>query len=313
MLQDLVVLGANSALPLAGRFSSSFVLRTANRYFLIDAGEGCQMKLGQFKIKRSRISHVFISHMHGDHIFGLPGLITSFNLNNRKEDLNIVGPVGIKKYINVVLEVSRSVTNFELNITELDNKGLQQILRIDGIKISSFPLHHRISTFGYLFEEIVKEFNVFPDKIKEYNLTIKEIKAAKKGKNIIRGDGKKINFKEITYIKNEPLSFAYCSDTIFDPSLVKYISEVDLLYHEATYLHELKDQAKLRMHSTSQEAAEIAKRARVNKLIIGHYSSRYKDLGVLKREACKTFTNTEIAEEGKIFSILQNKLIQNTC
>ena len=301
MLQDFVVLGANSALPLVDRFSSSFVLRTSNSYFLIDAGEGCQMKLGQFKIKRSKISHIFISHLHGDHVFGLPGLITSFNLNNRQDRLTVYGPKGIQKFIDVVLEISQSTLRFELEVKEISEDSKHEILEQDGIRISAFPLKHRIPTYGYLFEEITSTLNVHPSKIHEYRLTIEEIRSAKEGLDVER-EGLRIENEELTYSKREPVSFAYCSDTVYDPELRNYISGVDLMYHEATYLHELHKEANLRQHSTAKEAAQVAKICEAKKLIIGHYSSRYTELSILSKEAKSVFPNTHLAEEGKIFT-----------
>ncbi|MEE9373963.1 MAG: ribonuclease Z [Saprospiraceae bacterium] len=303
MLQDIVVLGANSALPLIDRFSSSFVLRTDKNFFLIDAGEGCQMKMGQFKVKRNRISHVFISHLHGDHVFGLPGLITSYNLNGRKDILTIYGPIGIKKYIDIILEVSQSKLGFELIINEIVEQSFQKLVSVGNITIHAFPLKHRIPTYGYLFKEENEVLNIQSDKIDEYKLTVEEIKSAKKGNNLERKNGM-IHNDAITYVKEKPKSFAYCSDTRYDPSIVDFIEGVNLLYHEATYLDELREQAHIRFHSTASQAAEIALSATVKKLVIGHYSSRYKDIEALRIEALKTFSNVVLAEEGKIISIL---------
>ena len=303
MLQDLVVLGANSALPLYDRFSSSFVLRTSGSYFLIDAGEGCQMKLGQFKVKRSKISHVFISHLHGDHVYGLPGLITSFNLNNRKDDLTIFGPSGIREFVEVVLKLSQVHLNFKIEIREIDIDVPHHLVTIQDIEITAFPLKHRIPTYGYLFRENQVSINIITDKIAEHNLTVDEILNVKKGFDIQR-KFETIPNSELTYIKRSPKSFAYCSDTVYDPSLSEICQGVNLMYHEATYLDYMKDQAASRMHSTTKEAALVAKYSKVNKLLIGHYSSRYNDLEVLVEEAREVFRNTEIATEGKIIEII---------
>lgn len=303
MLLDLIVLGANSALPLVDRFSSSFVLRTSHRSILVDAGEGCQMKLGQFKVKRSRISHIFISHLHGDHVFGLPGLITSFNLNNRTQKLTVFGPEGLKKFVNVILEVSQVNLKFELEVNEIDSVGQIHLATLDDLDVSAFPLKHRIPTYGFLFKESGTSINIKPESVKNYNLSIDEIKMAKKGLDIKR-ETELIPNSEITYTKHGPRSFAYCSDTGYDPSLAEICHGVSLMYHEATYLHELQAQAAMRLHSTSREAAEIAKKSNAKKLLIGHYSSRYTDLNPLLEEAREVFPDTELAVEGKIILII---------
>ena len=299
---DLVVLGANSAHPLIDRFSSSFVLNSDKRSFLIDAGEGCQIKMGQFKVKRSKISHVFISHMHGDHVFGLPGLITSFSLNNRTSPLSVWGPVGIKRYLNTILEISEARLSFDLSINEIEQDVFQKILDFDDIEIHAFPLQHRIKTFGYLFKEKLGSRNIIPEKIEEYSMSVKEIKAAKAGKDLKRED-KYISNELITFVKERLKSFAYCSDTIYDESLASILQGVDLLYHEATYTNDLKEQASERMHTTAEQAGMIAKKSAAKKLLIGHFSSRYADLNPLLEEAQSVFANSHLAEEGKIIHI----------
>jgi len=301
MLEDFVVLGANSALPLLDRFSSSFVIRTSNRYFLIDAGEGCQLKLGQFKIKRNRISHILISHLHGDHVFGLPGLITSFNLNGRKEPLSIYGPSGIKEFIETVLRISQSYMGFELSIHEIRENDNQVLFEIDDLRVSAFPLKHRIPTYGYRIDETTSKLNVRSDKISEFELSVDEIKQIKEGRDIKR-NGHIIANSELTLTKRKRKSFAYCSDTVYDEDVIQYISNTDILYHEATYLDELRKQADERMHTTAKGAATIALKANVDQLIIGHFSSRYTELSPLLEESQSVFPNSYLAEEGTSFS-----------
>lgn len=298
----LVVLGANSAQPIPGRFSSSFVLIHNDHRFLIDAGEGCQIKMGQFKVKRSRISDVFISHLHGDHLYGLPGFITSLNLNQRKDPLHVWGPIGIKKYLNTIQEVSSIHMNFDLVITEIDNLKPKKITGYDGLEVVAFPMKHRIPTYGYLFREVRKDLNIRPEQVDHLNLTIEEIRKIKAGGDITRS-GQVIKNEVLTYQKGVPRSFAYCSDTIYDESLVNIIRGVDVLYHEATYTEEFRDKAAERMHSTSREAALIAKKAKVNRLLIGHYSSRYGDLSPLLSEAQEVFEKTMLATEGVVINI----------
>ena len=299
---ELIVLGANSAHPLIDRFSSSFVLRNGKRSFLIDAGEGCQIKLSQFKVKRSKISHIFISHLHGDHLYGLPGVITSYNLNHRPDRLTIWGPTGIRKFIDTILEVSEVKLCYELIVHEIGKDEFHQIEDLEEIEIFSFPLQHRIKTFGYLFREKHEFRNIIPERISQYKLTIEEIKAIKEGEDLKR-DGAIIPNREMTYLKVSPKSFAYCSDTIYDEGLKELLKGVDLIYHEATYTDELKLQARARMHSTAREAAMIAAGSEAKSLLIGHFSSRYSDLSPLLKEARSVFLNTELATEGKTIII----------
>ena len=301
MLEELTVLGANSALPIKGRFSSSFVLKTTKRSFLIDAGEGCQMKLGEFHVKRSKISHVFISHLHGDHVFGLPGIITSFNLNGRKENLTIYGPLGIKEFIETIIRLSSSYMGFDLNIIEIEEPKYQTLFEIEGIQISAFPLKHRVPTFGYKFQEITTERNVISDMIKKYTLSIEEIKKLKRGEDLQR-DQEDLPNSELTYTKRPKKSFAYCSDTIYDESIIPYVDKSDTIYHEATYLDIMRKQADERMHTTALGAAQIALKADCKRLIIGHFSSRYDDLTPLLEESQSVFDNVYLAHEGAVFS-----------
>ena len=298
----LITLGANSASPLPGRFPSSFVLNHNHNLCLIDCGEGCQIKLSEFGVKRSRINNIYISHLHGDHIFGLPGLLHSFNLNGRKTPIHITGPQGIKTFVDTVATTISASYNYEINFTELESDQIHELAPTEGLQVTAFPLKHRIPTFGYLFTESPLPLNINVDAIEKYRLTIEEIRLIKSGKEIIRGKNK-IPASQLTAPKSRLRSFAYCSDTLYDPTLTKVLVNVDVLYHEATYTHDLMDKARERMHSTARQAAELAKSAEVSHLIIGHYSSRYRDLSVLLEEAQDVFPNTSIAYEGTRFDI----------
>ena len=297
------VLGANSALPATGRFPSSFILGCHNCLYLIDCGEGTQIKMSEYGIKRSRIGHIFISHMHGDHVLGLPGLLNSFSLNGRKEGLTIIGPVGIRKYLEGVLSSTYSHLTYKINYNELEFNGHSDLGKIDQLHVTAYSLDHRIPTYGFRFTEIIEGYNINSLAIKEYNLTIEEIKLAKQGNDIIRETGTIPNSK-LTLPQPEPRSFSYCSDTAYAPSIVPHIQGSSLIYHEATYLKDKKEVARERKHSTAKEAATIANMAEVNQLVIGHYSSRYKDLNPLLEEARQVFSRTELAEEGRIYTIL---------
>jgi ribonuclease Z len=295
-------LGANSATPMSHRFPSSFVLNYSDHLYLIDCGEGSQIKMSQFGVKRSRINHIFISHLHGDHIFGLPGFINSLNLNGRKDPLEIFGPVGLQDYLLTIFRLTAAHVSFEIIFHELESPTYQRIAVDGDMEIFAFPLKHRILTFGYLFIERKKEYKLNPLAIDQYQLTVEEMKMAKLGKSINRLD-LVIKNEDLTLPKVPDKSFAYCSDTIYDEEIIPYITGANTLYHEATYLHDLADQARQRMHATADEAARIAHMAAVNTLIIGHYSSRYKNLQPLVDEARAVFPNTHLALEGQHYTI----------
>jgi len=299
----LKVLGANSATPMPGRYPSSFVLQYDQQLMLIDCGEGAQIKMSEFKVKHSKLDYIFISHLHGDHIFGLPGLFSSLSLNGREKPIDIYGPIGIHRFLKAMAEVTGGQARHDINIHELDGTTSHQLGSINGLAVSAFPLKHRVPTLGYRFDEELRPHNIDSLAIERYNLSVEEIKAIKKGDSVMRED--KLIPMDLLTLPSAPLrSFAYCSDTVYDPSIIPHIEGVDLLYHEATYLHDLEDKARERMHSTAYEAAEIAKSAMVRHLVIGHYSGRYKDLSVMTDEARLTFANTSLAEEGKEFYIV---------
>lgn len=299
----LTVLGSNAAKPAHGRFTSSQVLENQQYAYLIDAGEGCQIRLSQYKIKRNRIKAIFISHLHGDHIFGLPGVLTSFFHFNRTADLQIIGPVGIKAFVQSVLKYSESHIPFKIHFQELNADSLIPVYRDSKIEAFAFPLNHRIPTNGYLFRTRVKPRNLIKSKIKEFGLTVGEIKVLKSGKNVQRDSGEILEVELFTEYKTAPVSYAYCSDTRYDESIIANIEKVNCLYHEATYDHSLAEKAKERGHSTSKEAGLIASAAQVKQLLIGHYSSKYRYPSALLKEARAVFPNTDLAYDGSIFHI----------
>ncbi|WP_235296975.1 ribonuclease Z [Portibacter marinus] len=303
MSLKLTILGCNSAIPTLQRFTTSQVLSTERKNYLIDCGEGTQIRIKDLKIKKSRIHEIFISHLHGDHFFGLPGLLTSFTLNGRTDRLTLFGPIGLVKFIEVLKDIGSLYLSFPLEIIEIQAYTEEVIFEDQFLTVHTIPLKHRVPTTGFLFKEKIKERNIIPEKIKEYQLTIPEIQKAKKGENIIRENGKVLQNDELTNDPPPPKSYAFCSDTTYDPGLVKIVKNVDLLYHEATYLDELKEKAKERGHSTAKQAANIAVQANVKKLIIGHYSSRYRDLTSLQEEAQSVFPNVALAKDGEQFVI----------
>ena len=269
---------------------------------MLDSGEGAQIKMAEYGIRRSKIKHIFITHLHGDHIYGLPGLLTSFNLNGRQDPLNIYGPTGIKYYIEHMVHITGGGLSYPISYREIEEDSPIELGVIDGLRIKAIPLVHRIPTYGYVFTEHHPKRNVRSDAIAQYGLSIQEIKLAQSGRDISRNDTIITNDK-LTYGPKPCRSFAYCTDTMYEPEVASYIQQVDLLYHEATYLDELKDKAHERMHATAKEAAQIAQIAQVKKLIIGHYSSRYKVLKPLLNEAKLVFDNTHLAIEGETHAI----------
>ena len=301
---QLTILGSNSAIPAHGRFTTAQVLQVKNKLYLIDCGEATQTRLSDCHIsRRERIEQIFISHLHGDHIFGLPGLLTSFSLNQRKSPLTIYSPAGLQEMIEAVLKYSYSHLSYDLNFVVVPTDKSIQVFENEDITVKTIPLDHRIPTTGYLFREKEKVRNIRPEKIEEYGIHYSKINAIKQGGDFTTVDGKIIPHEELTVAPLPPRSFAFCSDTTYQESIIPIIKGVDLLYHETTYLDEAKESAVKYGHSTTKQAATIAKMAGVGKLVCGHYSSRYQNLEELEAEAKSVFPNSELGLEGKCISV----------
>lgn len=292
---SVLILGTNAALPTVDTITSAQLVNINHHLYLIDCGEGTQIKMQQFAIKKNKIRAIFISHLHGDHIFGLPGLLTSFLYSQRKEPLKIFGPPGIKAYIETVLTLSASYILYDIIIEEITDIH-KPVYEDENIIITAIPLLHRIQTYGYIFREVTK-YNIRPEMIQEYNLSFQEIQTLKCGESIRSGEDAIFPDDNIT-VRHSTRSYAYCSDTVYDETLPARLENINTLYHEATYLHNLKQQADERMHCTAHDAALIAKRAGVEKLVLGHFSTRYTDLSPLLQEACEIFDNVVLAKEG---------------
>ncbi len=300
---EVTILGVNSAYPVNGRHPSCQIVNYDDRLlFMVDCGEAAQIQVSKYSIKKGRINHIFISHLHGDHCYGLPGLLTSYALQGRKAGLNIHGPIGIKKFLVDVFESSGAYIPYDLEILEYDTELPSTIVIDSSIAIKTFPMKHRIPTMGFRFVESVNEANLRTETIKEYNLSIVEIKAAKKGEPIYR-KGNEIPNSLLTLPKNKPRSYSYCSDTVYDPDLVPYIADSSLLYHETTYLDGLESLAKERMHTTLGQAIEIAKFANIERLIVGHYSSRYQNTDVFLEQGLPEFRGLMLGEEGRVYQV----------
>ena len=293
------ILGCYAATPRSFTNPTSQVLEIQNNHFLIDCGEGTQVQLRRNKIKFSKIKHIFISHLHGDHFYGLVGLVSTFRLLNRETELHIYGPKGIKEIITLQLKLANSWTNFPLIFHELTSKEPQVIYENSKVTVSTLPLKHRIYTNGFLFREKEGDRKLLIDKAEEYNIDFSLYKSLKKGKDVVSEDGKLIANHLVTADPPPPKSYAYCSDTVFDVELVPLIKGATVLYHESTFLEEQAELAFPTKHSTAKQAATIAKAAEVEKLILGHYSTRYTNIELFRTEATTIFPDIILADDGK--------------
>jgi ribonuclease Z len=301
---SLTILGSNSAIPTSKRFTTSQVLNIDEHLFLIDCGEGTQIQLQKYKIKFGKINHIFISHIHGDHFLGLLGLISTFNLLGRTNELNIYSCPELEDILNCQLKYFENHLRFKLIFHHLNCKEAENIYEDDKLTVKTIPLKHKIPTCGFLFTEKPKLLNIKKELIEIYNIPIKEIIKIKKGADFITENGKLIKNEKLTISPPKPRSYAFCSDTAYNESIIPIIKNIDLLYHEATFMHNFEKRAEQTYHSTTVQAATIAKKADVKQLIIGHFSARYrKDINSILEETKKIFGNTQCAEDGKTILI----------
>jgi ribonuclease Z len=297
----LTILGCYAATPRTFTNPTSQILEIKNRLFLIDCGEGTQVQLRKNKIKFSKINHIFISHLHGDHFFGLIGLISTFMLLNRTTDLHIYGPKGIKEIIMLQLKLSNSWTSYGLYFHELESKESEVIFEDDKVLVKTIPLKHRIYTNGFLFQEKKDKRKLNVDAVQTYEIEECYFQNIKNGKDIVLDDGQVIENDKLTFDPVAPMSYAFCSDTAYDESIIPTINEVDVLYHESTFLESESALANKTMHSTAKEAAKIALKANVKTLVLGHYSTRYESIDKFKEEAISIFPEILLANDGKSF------------
>lgn len=294
----LTVLGCNSATPHADKAPTAQLLSTTKHHFLIDCGEGTQVLLRKAKIKFAHIKHIFISHLHGDHFYGLPGLISTFRLLGREAPLHIYGPVGIREAVTLLLKLSNSWTNYPLHFHELSEKEPVCLFSDGEMEVHTIPLKHRVYTNGFLFRETPKERKINPEAVKKLRVDQSQMRNLKQGKDVVNTDGESISNTQLTHDPKPSKAYAFCSDTAYHPEITRQIQGVDVLYHEATFLDDNLELAKKTDHSTAKQAAQIAKDANVICLILGHYSSRYKDLTLFQTEAAEIFPNVELAYDG---------------
>ena len=269
---------------------------------MIDCGEGAQINFAKYKLKRNKLSQIFISHLHGDHIYGLPGILSSFNQSNREKPLKIFGPSGIESFVAAVMKYSYLDLRFELEIIEI-LEATSGLFENDQVSVDCFPLLHRVPTFGYRFTKKIKRPKLNKSQVVRYQLTVPQIKKVLEGADVTLKDGSVIKNQAIIMPPAVAKSYAYCSDTIYHKALIPHVRGVDLLYHEATYMHDMTIQAAERFHSTTIQAATIARGAEAKRLVIGHFSSRYQDVQPLLDEARTVFEATYLADQGATFDI----------
>lgn len=301
LLLALTILGNNSAIPAFGRNPTAQVLQNDDEAFLIDCGEGSQLQMSKYKIKKSKISHIFISHLHGDHYFGLIGLLTSMSLLSRTQDLHIFGPPLLEAIIQLHLDAASTTLCYQVYFHPLGDEG--EIANTKRMRIEAFKVQHRIACWGFIFRELKKPRNVDAVKARAFEIPAAFYGQLQKGEDYITKKGVVIANAEVTHAAAKEKSYAYCADTIYDISLADKVRDVDVIYHETTYLKDQSERAAARYHCTTIEAADIAKRSGTGKLLIGHFSSRYETLEQFLAEAKAVFENTELALEGACYII----------
>lgn len=309
MNPELYILGSSSATPTRERHPSAQLLKLEGEKILIDCGEGTQSQLLRFGLRHTGVNTICISHLHGDHYFGLIGLISSMSLMGRQQALNIIGPPALKQILDLQITHGGMSLKFEILFHPTNPHRREFILKTPLFEISSFPLQHRIHCTGFLFTENKKEKHLNMDAITAHGVPVSAYKDIKAGQSFTTEDGQLIANSILTFEPLPPKTYAYCSDTIFDPGIVEHISGADLLYHEATYMKNLEERASMYYHSTAEQAAKIAGMAGVGQLLIGHFSSRYDHLKPLLDEARSVFPDTLLALEGEKFVVRAKAMV----
>lgn len=300
---DLYILGSSSATPVRGRYQSAQLLKINSDFFLIDCGEAAQYQLSRYKLTHTKIKYIFISHLHGDHFFGLIGLLSTMNLFGRKNPVHIYGPPGLDEIIQIQLKYSDTILQFPVHFKVLDNDSSEHIVDHPLVDVYTIPLEHRIRCNGFLFKEKAKPLKLDKSKLNP-SYTLAELALLKQGMNIIDEDGNiRVYAKEVTLPSLKARSYAYCSDTRYTDSFLSLIKDVDLLYHESTFLEDMISRAADTYHSTARQAAMVARAANIGQLVIGHFSSRYYETERFLEEAKEIFENTYLGTEGSHFTI----------
>jgi ribonuclease Z len=304
MIFEVSILGSSSATPIYQRHPTAQVLNIHERFFLVDCGEGTLIQLNRYKIKFHRINHIFISHLHGDHYLGVLGLLSTMHLQGRTIPMHLYCPPPLKEIIEIQLKYSETVLRFPIIYHLTDNKKSEVIFDDEDLEISTIILNHRIPCTGFLFKEKKRNRKLVKEQLQRYNVPVSVYQQLKNGQDYITEEGKVIANSILTVEPRKPRSYAFCSDTSYTETILPFVKEVDLLYHEATFLSDKEERAKETFHSTAAQAATIAKKANVARLIIGHFSARYKNLYPLLDEAKEVFPDTTLAMEGDVFSII---------
>ena len=297
------ILGCGSATPTLRHAPTAQIVDLRDKLYLIDCGEGTQLQMRRYKVKFSKLNHIFISHLHGDHCFGLPGLISTLGMLGRNGDLVIHGPAGTETFLSPVLSQFCKELPYKVHFNIVDPRKHELIMEDRSVRVYSIPLAHRIPTCGFLFSEKQREPHIIREMMDFYKVPLREIAGIKQGRDFITEDGAVVSSAKLTRPAEPSKRYAYCSDTSFSPSIIPYIEGVDCLYHESTFLDKDMPRAKDTFHSTARQAAEIASRAGVRKLVLGHYSARYEKLGGFMEEAGAVFPNVVLSEEGMIIEV----------
>ncbi len=295
---EVNILGCGSALPTTRRMATSQIVDLRDKLYMIDCGEGTQVQMRRMRVRFGRLSHIFISHLHGDHCFGLPGLLSTLGMLGRNGELVIHGPKELENYLRPILDIFCQKLPYSVRLNPIDPNVHSLVMEDHSLKVYSIPLRHRIPCCGYLFAEKPKEPHIIREMTDFYNVPVRMMKELKMGADFITPEGEVIPNARLTRPADPPKRYAYCSDTAYYPAIIPIIEGADLLYHEATFAESDAARAKETYHSTARQAATIAKEAKVKRLAIGHYSARYEDVGFLKEEADAIFPQTILASEG---------------
>jgi ribonuclease Z len=300
---EVTVLGCGSATPTLRHVPTSQLINHNEQFFLLDCGEGTQLQLRRFKIKFQKINHIMITHLHGDHFLGLPGLLSTLHLLGRTRPMNIFAHGALQAVIENQLQLSHTRLRFPIIWRELNYKEEVKLCETTALEIISFPLSHGIPCCGFKIVEKEKPRNILPSAIEKFNISLARIRQIKQGADLKLEDGTVISNDELTTSPSPPRSYGYCTDTAYHSNTASYVKEVDLLYHESTFLEAERSVAKRTLHSTAMDAARVAKEAGAKKLLLGHYSARYRSEQVFQDEAREVFENTILANEGLTISV----------
>ena len=300
---NINILGCGSALPTTRHLATSQVVDLRDKLYMIDCGEGTQVQMRRMRLHFGRLAHIFISHLHGDHCFGLPGLISTLGMLGRTGELVVHGPKEVETYLRPMMDLFCRGMEFEVRFNPVDTRSHSLVMEDRSLSVYSIPLKHRIPTCGYLFAEKPKEAHIIREMTDFYQVPVRCMKDIKQGQDYVTPEGEVIPNSRLTRPAAPPKRYAFCSDTAYNRSIIPIIEGADLLYHEATFAECDLARAKETFHSTARQAAEIARDAHVKRLVIGHYSARYEDLSELHREAEAVFPGTILGNEGTVIPV----------